>query len=424
MGLLRRNRDFRLLYLAQLVSYLGDWFATVALIGLILDETGSEFLAAAVFVAQVLPGLFATPLAGPAADRYDRRRLVMVISAAQVVAACGFLLAGTLGVGLGLAAQAAISFLAAFVAPAVGAAVPHLVDVDDLPTANALQSSTWGTMLAAGAGLGGLFTAAFGRDAAFAANVASFALAGLLIAGIRRPMARVEVPPDARPRERARPIRELGAAMHHVRDDPRLSRLIMAKFGLGLAAGVAGLLAVIATDGFGTGDGGIGVLLAARGLGAFLGPMAAAPVMRRGLRSIMPVCSVCAMVFAIGYGLVPVAGSIGVAVVFVALAHFGGGANWVMSTYGLQVTADDQYLGRVLSLDFALASATLSVSFLSAGVLGAAFDPEVGVLVLASVAAVWAVIYWFWSRPLWGSQPGNQPVIQPGEPVIQSGDGV
>ena len=60
---LRRNRDFRLLYLAQLVSYLGDWFATVALIGLILDRTDSELLAASVFVVQVLPGLLATPLA-------------------------------------------------------------------------------------------------------------------------------------------------------------------------------------------------------------------------------------------------------------------------------------------------------------------------------------------------------------------------
>ncbi len=403
MGLLRRNRDFRLLYFAQLVSYLGDWFATVALIGLILDETGSEVLAAAVFVAQVLPGLFATPIAGPAADRHDRRRLVMVVCAAQVVAASGFLLAGTVGVGLGLAAQAAISFLGAFVAPAVGAAVPHLVEPDDLPTANALQSSTWGTMLAAGAGIGGLFTAAFGRDAAFLADVASFALAGALIAGIRRPMSRTEpaLASSHGERPRAQPIRELTEAVRHVRGDVQLSKLIMAKFGLGLSAGVAGLLAVIATDGFGTGDGGIGALLAARGVGAFLGPMAAAPIMRKGNRAIMPACAICALVFGIGYGLVPAAGSIAVAAVFVALAHFGGGANWVMSTYGLQVSAPDRLMGRVLSLDFALASATLSVSFLGAGVLGAVFSPETGVLVFAAVAAVWAVFYWWWSRPLW-----------------------
>jgi predicted MFS family arabinose efflux permease len=395
-----RNRDFRLLYLAQLVSYLGDWFATVALIGLILDRTGSEFLAAAVFVAQVLPGLLATPLAGPAADALDRRRLVMAVCAGQSFAALGFLLAGSAGVGFGLAAQAAIAFLAAFVVPAVGASVPSLVDPEDLPTATALQSSTWATMLAVGAGLGGLFASLFGRTAAFAADAGSFLVAGLLVAAIRRPL---NAPVDRQ--RRPNPLSELRDGVDHVRADRRLRTLILAKFGLGISTGVVGLLAVFAKDRFGAGEGGIGALLAARGVGGFLGPWCMGPIMRRGVAAMLPVCGLMVLVFAASYAILPAAGTLAVACGLVALAHFGAGCNWVMSTYGLQVTAHHRYLGRVLALDMALVNLTFTVSYLVAGGLGGLVGPGTATRLFALTAAAWGLGYLVWTRPMWGTGP-------------------
>ena len=80
IGLLRRNGDFRAVFLAQIVSYCGDWFATVAMLGLVIDRTGSNLAGAAVLVVQSLPIFLLSPLAGPAADRIDRRLLMMVIS--------------------------------------------------------------------------------------------------------------------------------------------------------------------------------------------------------------------------------------------------------------------------------------------------------------------------------------------------------
>jgi MFS family permease len=413
---LRRNRDFRLLYLAQLVSYLGDWFATVALIGLILDRTDSELLASSVFVVQVLPGLLATPLAGPAADGADRRRLVITMSGAQGVAASGFFLAGSFGVGFGLAAQSAIAFLAAFVAPAIGAAVPSLVDLEDLPAATALNSSTWATMLAVGAGLGGVFTGVFGRTAAFAMDGASFVVAAALVAAIRRPM-NLEGPTRAAagrgtlvPTAKPQPIAELREGIEHVRADRSLRTLILAKFGLGLSTGVVGLLAVFAKDRFHTGDGGIGALLAARGFGGFIGPWCMGPVMRRGVRAILPVCGAAAILVAGAYALVPMAGSIVVACAFVAVAHFGAGSNWVSSTYGHQVTASNRYLGRVLALDYALVNLTFTISFLLAGWLGGALGPATATRLFAATAAVWGIGFLVWTRPMW-SGPVDGPLL-------------
>ena len=77
-SLLRRNPDYRRLFLAQVVSFAGDWFATVALVGLVIDRTGSDIAATLVWVAAMLPAFVVTPLAGPMADRYDRKRIMVV----------------------------------------------------------------------------------------------------------------------------------------------------------------------------------------------------------------------------------------------------------------------------------------------------------------------------------------------------------
>ena len=73
LRLLRENPAFARLYTAQLISFGGDWFATVALLGLSLELTGSSALAALVLVLQTGGFALTAPLAGTLADRFDRR---------------------------------------------------------------------------------------------------------------------------------------------------------------------------------------------------------------------------------------------------------------------------------------------------------------------------------------------------------------
>lgn len=63
-SLLRRNRDIRLVFGAQVVSFLGDWFTFVAMAGLVEDATNSRFLVSLVLVSMTIPGLFMSPIAG------------------------------------------------------------------------------------------------------------------------------------------------------------------------------------------------------------------------------------------------------------------------------------------------------------------------------------------------------------------------
>ena len=189
LQLLRTNRDLRWVFIAQVVSFLGDWFVFVALAGYVDDVTDSELLVSLVLVSFALPSFLASPLAGPIVDRVDRRRLLVVVSVVQALAASGLLLLREDRIWVAFVFQGLVAALAAFVKPAIDAAMPNLVRRPGAAhTANALFGSTWGVMLALGAGLGGLFSDAFGRRAAIVADVVTFVVAGGFFLLVRRPM--------------------------------------------------------------------------------------------------------------------------------------------------------------------------------------------------------------------------------------------
>ncbi|HEX9890642.1 MAG TPA: MFS transporter [Actinomycetota bacterium] len=344
IALLRSNRDFRRLYVAQLISYAGDWFATVALLGLVHDLTGNATLTVMVIFVQLMAFALLSPLGGYLADRFDRRRLMVGVDLGRAVLALGLLFVRDAdGVWLALALTAATTGLGAFFEPAATAAVPNLVDEEDLPAANVLVGAAWGTMLAVGGALGGLVAATLGRDAAFIGNAVSFLASALLLWGIRRRFAE--------PREASHHVgmvAAVGETLRYARRDHRVLALLAVKAGHGLGAGVIGLLALFSLRVFDAGDAGTGVLFAFRGIGALAGPF---------------------------------------------LAHVGGGAQWTLSTYGLQRIVPDRIRGRVFSFDYGMVTLTIALSNLLAGAAADRFDPRAVMWTLAAVSFAYAVAW-------------------------------
>ncbi|NDH92033.1 MAG: MFS transporter, partial [Actinobacteria bacterium] len=365
-NVLRDNRDLRLLFVAQNLSFMGDWFTFVALAGLVQDVTDSALLVSLLLVAFSLPSFLASPLGGPVADRYDRRQVLIVVSVLQAIAACGLLFIGTTHIWLAFVSQGLIAAFAAFVRPAVEAAVPNLArDPDELRRANALFGSSWGVMLAVGAGLGGIFAETFGRQAAFIADIATFVIAAGLIALVKRPMQEDRGPVRAP----VRPIADMREALDLARRDSTILALLASKMTFAIGAGVVSQLAVYAADAFAAGDAGRGYLLGARGIGSGIGPIIGARFAKGDLRRVLLVCGVAGMVFSVGYMAAAAAPILLVAAVSVMFAHLGGGAQWTLSTYGLQVRAPDEMRGRVLAGDFALITLSLALSSVAAGLV-------------------------------------------------------
>jgi MFS family permease len=393
--LLRRNGDFRAVFFAQIVSFCGDWFATVAMVGLVIDRTGSDVAATSVFVVQTLPSFLLSPLAGPAADRFDRRTLMIGVSLLQAGAAVLFLVALHGPVAFAFVAQGLIAALGTFFAPASQAALPNLVEPEDLPLATVMMSSTWGAMLAVGAALGGVFALAFGRDAAFVADGVSFLLAALLIAAVRRP---TQLASAEASRPRMRPLADTVETFRYARRHKEVAALLGSKLGFGVGGGAMGMLPLLATGPFHSGDGGTGLLLGARGLGVVVGPFLANRLLARraGGRSIggiLLACGVAGLVYGVGYLVVGTAPLLLIATAGALFAHLGGGAQWTLSTYGLQAAVPDFIRGRVFAADLALVTMTMSLSLLLSGALAAVTGPRLPTLLLAGVSCLWGVAY-------------------------------
>ena len=214
----------------------------------------------------------------------------------------------------------------------------------------------------------------FGRDAAFVADATSFVLAAVLVFTIRRPMQAVRDAAEAR--RPLRPLADMKEGLHHAKEDPVLLALLSSKATFGLGAGTVGILAVLVTNDFAGGDAATGLMLAMRGIGVGLGPIIAVRLIGPSMSRLLRLCGLAGLVFGACYLGVSVAPTLAIATLFVLLAHLGGGTQWTMSTYGLQVRAPDEIHGRILAADFAFVTLILSVTTTAAGGLAAIVGPR------------------------------------------------
>jgi MFS family permease len=346
-------------------------------------------------LAQQAAFFVSSPIAGVLADRLDRRKLMVGCDLARVAICAAFLLVGPDTVWLAYPLLAILSVFSAPFDPASSAAIPNLVDPDDLPTANALSGSLWGTMLAVGAAVGGVVSTVFGRDTAFIVNAVSFLLSALLLAGIRRPFSEPRAPDAA---EHPKMVAATVEVVHYARRDRRVSALISVKGGFGLAAGVLALIPVFGVDVFHDGDIGVGVLMAARGAGALVGPFFGHRLSGSEHRRLFRVIGLALGVFGLSYMALGLAPAVWVAAIVIFVAHLGGGTQWALSTYGLQVLVPDYIRGRVFAVDFALITLSLGISSLVASVIADAAGPRVAAFVLGGFAVAWAGAWWMFTR--------------------------
>jgi len=390
--LLRGNRDFTLLYVGTLISLGGDWFLTVALLDLVLQLTGSATLSSLMLLCQSLPIFLFTPLAGRLVDRVDRRKLMIAMDLIRTAACLLPLLARTPALlPFAYAGVIMISIGSAYFEPASQAALPNLVAAEELGPANVLMGSTWGTMLAVGAAIGGIVTMRFGRDVSFVIDAFSFLASAFILWNIRTPFSEGV---------RVRPQESNETLFSYVRNRPRVLALLVSKGGYGVGAGVVALLGVFGKEVFKAGAFGIGILFAARGFGALLGPFAIRAVSSRD-ETQYRLIAVSILVFAAGYAGLGLSPTLLIGSLAVFFAHLGGGAQWLTSTYGLQREVPDFIRGRVFAADYGFVTLTMSISSLVAGVLSDRIGAPTATIAVASAGILWALFWGAWTWKLW-----------------------
>ena len=206
LGPLRRQREFRLLYIGQAVSFTGSMLTYVAVPFQVYDLTGSTLLVGLIGLAEIVPLLFTALLGGALADAHDRRRLVLIADSTLLVLALvllGNALLADPHVWVLFVVAAGMAGAGGLQRPPLDAMLPRLVPHEDLAAASALDGFRGNAAQIAGPALAGILIATLGLGATYAIDAATFLVSLAFLARMRA----VPPPPEAAPASLAR-VRE------------------------------------------------------------------------------------------------------------------------------------------------------------------------------------------------------------------------
>jgi MFS family permease len=339
-----RHRNFRLYYGGQAISLTGSWMQSVAVSWLVLVLTNSSFYLGLVGALQTLPVLLFSFLAGVVADHTHKLRLLFITQATLMILA--------LALGVLVEAQTLriwhlclVVFLAgtvmAFDIPVRQSFIVELVGKPDLPNAIALNSTLFNATRVMGPAVAGMLIAAVGLANCFFFNAASF-LAVLLA------LILVKLPPVT-----PAPWKPFLQAWRELLDyllNQRLLKLLLLIMSVVsvLAMPYYVLLPMLARDVLGVGPKGFGLLMAASGLGAFVGGLTLARRLQR--RPPMPSFLGGLALFLLGLLGLALCRHYYLALIFIFVTGFGMASQLSTGNTLLQLNVPDELRGRLMSL--------------------------------------------------------------------------
>ncbi len=398
---------YRRLLLAYSLNELAWSVGTLALSILVYRRTGSALGATAFFIcSQVVPAIF-SPVVVSRVDQRAPRRILPLLYLLEAVL---FAVLAWLTSRFSLVAVLIVVVLdgsVAIVARALTrtATTEILRPMDLLPEGNALTNVAFSICFMAGPAIGGVVVAVGGTLAALLANCGLFAgIAVVLVTARGLPQAPTEPEPTKR---------RVRAALAYVRGDLAVRWMLILQAG-GLIAFTISIPVevVLASHTLHAGPGGYGALLSAWGAGAVVGSGAYARWRRRPGRMLM-VSSAVAM--SLGMALMAGAPSIELAVIGAVLGGGGNGGGLMAAKTLLAEYTPQRWMAMVTSLNESISQIAPGIGIVFGGVLTAAGNPRVALVVAAAGSLIYAVAAAIVLRP---SRIGDPPeAVSPVEPT-------
>jgi MFS family permease len=381
------HRNFAPYFIGNASSASGTWFQNLAASLFVYRHTHSPFLLGVLQFATFLPILLLAPWAGSAADRFDRRKLVVVSQLAAT--ALGATLAALAWAGLTpvwvvMLCSLGLGVVSAFSAPASLALLADLVPRSQLQSAVALNSMTYNLARAVGPALAALSVRKLGIPASFAINSGSYLV---LVIGV------LLVQPAAR-QMASRGEARLRESLRLVRDQPRLLAFLLIVTAVGFASDPVNTEAPAFAHAFGRPDTDAGYLIGAFGAGAVTAAFLLAGRVA-GSRRRMLTTLVLLGAGVIGFSLAP---WLGVAYAFLAVAGFGYLASNTSATSRLQLDVAENQRGRIMALWSVAFLGLRPIASLTDGAIAGAFGVRPAGVVLAVPALAGAAAIHFLQR--------------------------
>jgi MFS family permease len=386
-----RYRNYRLFFGGQTLSLIGSWMETMAMSWLIYRLTGSELLLGTVAFCSQIPAFIASPFAGITADKFDKRKILILTQSLAAVEA--FILAGLTISGLIepwhiVVLSVFVGIVNAYDMPTRQAFVPQLVENrKDLGNAIALNSAQFNIARLIGPAIAGVMVAAVGEGYCFLINGISFAAVILALSMIRLQPHVVQSGLIEKPLERVKQ----GAVYAWNHKPIRYLLELMAITGL-VSGAYAVLLPVLTKTIYHGNSDMFGILFSAVAIGALgAGWMLAVRQSVLGLGRWIFYSSLIFNTGLVGLALSP---NIYFALPSLAVMGFGGMKHMGATNTVIQTLVDDKMRGRVMSFYMMSFVGTMPIGSFIAGALAERIGPQWTLGFASIVGFVGASIYY------------------------------
>jgi MFS family permease len=338
-----RFHNYRLYFFSQIVSFSGTWMQMIAQAWLVLELTGSGTALGTVMAAQFLPTLLLAPLGGVVADRFDKRRLLMLTQsiAGLLALTLGVItLAGVVELWMVYAIAAGFGAVTAIDNPSRQTFVMEMVGPADISNAVTLNSVVVNAARAIGPAIGGVIIATVGIGQCFVFNAASYVAVVVALVLIRRS----ELHPSSRS---ARAPGQLREGFRYAWNTPTLrTTLVMLAIIGTLTYEFTTTLPLLSEFTFGAGSGGLAVMTSLMGLGAVIGGLVVASSGAPTPRRLVMI----AAAFGLFVGLAAIMPTIGLVYVLMPFVGAASVAMISLSNATLQLNSNPLLRGRVMAL--------------------------------------------------------------------------
>jgi MFS family permease len=394
VGRLLRDRHFATFLAGNALSATGTWFQNLAAALLVYRLTHSALLLGVLNFSQFAAVIVLLPWTAAAADRFDRRLLLLWTQTSGALLAGALALLARLGAastGVVIAFALGLGVASAFSAPVQQALASQLVPREELASAVALNSLTFNLARAVGPALGGISVATLGIAASFAINALSYVVFALALLTIR----------PSPQRRAARGETRLRESLRLVAGNPRLALLLTIVAVVGFASDPVNTLSPAWAHAFHRRDTLAGVIVAAFSTGAIAAALVVAGRAAGSRRRMVGTLLVLGAGM-VGFSLVP---WFPLALVLLAAAGFGYLASNTHANARLQLEVEEDQRGRILALWSVAFLGLRPIASLSDGAIASAVGVRAAGVVLALPAlVVAAIVYRRWRRL--GNRPG------------------
>jgi MFS family permease len=382
-----RHRDYRLMWIGMLFTSGGMWMETVALNWLVYDMTGSAVQLGILNGLRAVPSLLTGLFGGVAADRMDRKRLMMstqVLLLLLYLALGLIIVAGLIEVWHLMAFTLATGVVWTFNQPVRQAVLPSLVPQRDLLAAVALQSAAFNVTRVLGPAVGGLLIAWVGAGGAILAEAAAWI--AVLIA-----TAMMVVPPKPERSGAQQSVwQDLMDGFRYIgRTRDVLGLIVGAMLPFILIMPYMTMLTIFARDIFNMDAAGLGVLMSVSGIGALAATLGVASLGSfRGKGRLLMWCGYAMCAVLVAFALSP-----WLALSYLTLILLSGAsmAYMALSNTMISLIVPNEFRGRVMSV-YMLDRGLMPLGSLGAGLMAAAWGAPAALAVMGATGFVFTAI--------------------------------